>query len=256
MDEIKVFENVNFGSIRMTGTYDQPLFCLVDLCKVLDLTNPTTVKNRLDPDDVQLIDFHALNYTEGGIYGNTKANFVTESGFYDVILQSKSSKAKPFRRWVTKDILPSIRKNGGYVQVNDDDSDIEIFYKALKIAEKHIADKDRQIRKLKENIIKQEEIIDTQRPKVEYFDDLVAWNASTNYRTTAKQLGIKQKNLIGNLVEMGYIYRDNNGNLMPYAKYVPELFVIKDFVSNNGYTGQQSRITTKGKETFRLLMCK
>lgn len=61
-----------------------PLFCLADLCKVLELTNPSEVKNRLDKDDVQLIDLHALNSSEG-ITGNSMANFVTESGFYDVM---------------------------------------------------------------------------------------------------------------------------------------------------------------------------
>ena len=62
------------------------MFCLADVCKVLDLQNPTTVKNRLDPEDVQLIDLHTLNYGEGSVFGNTKTNFVTESGFYDVFV--------------------------------------------------------------------------------------------------------------------------------------------------------------------------
>lgn len=113
MAAIEIFKNESFGEIRVAGTSDDPLFCLSDLCRALDLQNPTTVKNRLDADDVQLIDLHALNLTEGSI-GNTKANFVTESGFYDVILQSTSPKVKPFKRWVTKDVLPSIRRSGNY----------------------------------------------------------------------------------------------------------------------------------------------
>lgn len=113
MAAIEIFKNESFGEIRVAGTGDEPLFCLSDLCRVLDLQNPTTVKNRLDQEDVQLIDLHALNLTEGSI-GNTKANFVTESGFYDVILQSSSPKVKLFKRWVTKEVLPSIRKNGSY----------------------------------------------------------------------------------------------------------------------------------------------
>ena len=88
---------------------------------MLDLQNPTTVKNRLDPEDVQLIDLHTLNYGEGSVFGNTKTNFVTESGFYDVILQSSSSKVKPFRKWVTSEVLPSIRKTGKY-EINTDKS--------------------------------------------------------------------------------------------------------------------------------------
>lgn len=97
------------------------MFCLADVCKVLDLQNPTTVKNRLDQEDVKLIDLHALNYAEGSVFGNTKTNFVTESGFYDVILQSSSSKVKPFRKWITSVVLPSIRKTGKY-EVNAGES--------------------------------------------------------------------------------------------------------------------------------------
>ena len=113
MESIKTFNNPKFGDVRTAGTSDEPLFCLADVCRVLELSNPTTVKNRLEAEDVQLIDLHALNYTEGGT-GNTKANFITEAGFYDVILQSSSSKVKPFRKWVTSEVLPSIRKHGMY----------------------------------------------------------------------------------------------------------------------------------------------
>ena len=107
---IKIFRNERFGEIRTAGTSEEPLFCLADICKAVDLTNPSSVKSRLDSEDVQLLDLHALNYAEGT--GNTTANFVTESGFYDVILQSSSLKVKPFRRWITSEVLPSIRKTG------------------------------------------------------------------------------------------------------------------------------------------------
>lgn len=109
---LKIFENASFGEIRVAGTSEKPLFCLADLCKAVELSNPSSVKSRLDEEDVQLLDLHALNYTEGT--GNTMANFVTESGFYDVILQSSSPKVKPFRKWVTSEVLPSIRKFGSY----------------------------------------------------------------------------------------------------------------------------------------------
>lgn len=114
MATIEIFKNESFGEVRVFGTSEDPLFCLADICRILDLQNPTTVKNRLDPEDVQLIDLHALNYTEGIAFGNTKTNFVTESGFYDVILQSSSPKVKPFRKWITSEVLPSIRKHGSY----------------------------------------------------------------------------------------------------------------------------------------------
>ena len=113
-NSIQVFNSPQFGQVRTAGTSDNPLFCLADLCKAVGLSNPSSVKARLDAEDVQLIDLHALNSTEGIGAGNTVSNFVTESGFYDVLLQSSSPKVKPFRKWVTGEVLPSIRKTGGY----------------------------------------------------------------------------------------------------------------------------------------------
>lgn len=93
----------------------EPLFCLTDVCKAVGLTNPSSVKARLDKVDVQLVDLHALKQNEGTIIGNSTANFITESGFYDVLLYSDAPQVKPFRKWVTNDILPSIRKHGAYL---------------------------------------------------------------------------------------------------------------------------------------------
>lgn len=126
-----------------------PLFCLADLCKVLELTNPSEVKNRLDKDDVQLIDLHALNSSEG-ITGNSMANFVTESGFYDVILQSSSPRVKPFRKWVTSEVLPAIRKNGGYMSTSNNDTPEEIMARAVMIAQETIKRREQRIEMLEQ----------------------------------------------------------------------------------------------------------
>lgn len=111
MNELKIFSNPAFGQVRTAGTPENPLFCLADVCNAVELTNPSSVKSRLDREDVQLIDLHALNYQ---MVGNSMATFVNEAGFYDVLLFSTSPKVKPFRRWVTHEVLPSIRKTGQY----------------------------------------------------------------------------------------------------------------------------------------------
>lgn len=111
MNEIQIFSNPAFGQVRTAGTPENPLFCLADVCNAVELTNPSSVKSRLDREDVQLIDLHALNYQ---MVGNSMATFVNEAGFYDVLLFSTSPKVKPFRRWVTHEVLPSIRKTGQY----------------------------------------------------------------------------------------------------------------------------------------------
>lgn len=169
MNSIEIFKNESFGETRVTGTNDQPLFCLADLCKVLELTNPSEVKNRLDKDDVQLIDLHALNSSEG-ITGNSMANFVTESGFYDVILQSSSPRVKPFRKWVTSEVLPAIRKNGGYMSTSNNDTPEEIMARAVMIAQETIKRREQRIEMLEQEKTLLTETIKEAAPKVEYFD--------------------------------------------------------------------------------------
>ena len=113
MNDISIFKNESFGEVRVAGTPEKPLFCLADICKAVELQNPSSVKSRLDADDTQLIDLHALN-PNLDIVGNSMATFITEAGFYDVLLFSSSPKVKPFRKWITKEVLPSIRKTGSY----------------------------------------------------------------------------------------------------------------------------------------------
>ena len=90
-------------------------------------------------------------------------------------------------------------------------------------------------------------------PKAQYFDKLVERNLLTNFTTTAKEFGIKRKDLIDYLLDNGYIYRDTQGNLLPYAIHVPYLFEVKEY-SKDAHSGVQTLITPKGRETLRLLL--
>ena len=96
------------------------------------------------------------------------------------------------------------------------------------------------------------EVIEVQTPKAEYFDALVDSNLLTSFRDTAKELKIKETKFIEFLLEKKYIYRDKKGKLKPSAQYVPELFQLKEFTVN-GYANTQTKVTTKGREVFRLL---
>ena len=90
-------------------------------------------------------------------------------------------------------------------------------------------------------------------PKAQYFDKLVERNLLTNFTTTAKEFGIKRKDLIDYLLDNGYIYRDQRGNLLPYAVHVPHLFEVKEYCKDH-HSGTQTLITPKGRETLRLLL--
>ena len=109
MNEMKIFSNPAFGQVRVSvDTSNQPIFCLADICGVLGVSNVGNVKSRLDVDDIRQTDsIDSIGRTQ-------KILYVTEEGFYDVVIRSDSPKAKPFRKWVTHEVLPSIRKTGQY----------------------------------------------------------------------------------------------------------------------------------------------
>lgn len=104
MNDLQIFKNSEFGEVRTVTVNDEPMFCLTDICKALEMSNPTMVAQRLDEDERTKLDL--------GRQGET--NFITESGLYAVILRSDKPNARKFRKWVTSEVLPSIRKTGSY----------------------------------------------------------------------------------------------------------------------------------------------
>ena len=104
MNDLQIFNNEEFGEVRTVVLNSEPMFCLIDVCRALGMSNPTMVAQRLDEDERTKLDL--------GRAGET--NFVTESGLYAVILRSDKPNAKKFRKWITGEVLPSIRKTGSY----------------------------------------------------------------------------------------------------------------------------------------------
>ena len=250
MNEIQIFNNPQFGNIRTTGTPDNPLFCLADVCKAVELTNPSSVKSRLDKDDVQLIDLHALNGNIE-IVGNSMATFVTESGFYEVILFSNSQKVKPFRRWITKEVLPSIRKTGKY----DNYPVPQTFSQALMLA----AQQQEKIEEQKQLIAEKDKKIALDAPKVVFSDAVVGSQSSCLIGELAKiltQNGYKigQNRLFDKLRDEGYLGRTGEYYNIPNQKYVEQgLFELKKTAhSENGVmkSSVTPKVTGKGQQYF------
>lgn len=209
----------------------------------MGISNERNVSARLDDDEkgVHLMD------TPGGAQNTTVIN---ESGLYNVILRSDKPEAKPFRKWVTSEVLPSIRKTGGYIAGQEQLSAEELMAKALLVAQKTLADREARISEL---TVQNQVML----PKAEYFDELVDRNLLTSFRETAKQLGIGEKAFIQFLLDKKYIYRDKKGKLMPYADKNNGLFEVKEcFNEKTQWSGTQTLVTPKGRETFRLLCLK
>lgn len=156
---------------------------------------------------------------------------------------------------MTAEVLPSIRKNGGYIAQQETLSPEELMAKALMVAQQTIADREARIQAQAAEISALTVDKQIMQPKAEYFDDLVDRNLLTNFTEAAKQIGVKRKALIGFMVDHGYLYRDKKGNLLPYAnKKSDGLFDVKQSTNQKtGWAGCQTLLTPKGVETFRLL---
>ena len=243
MNKVTIFKYEENKLVRTMNIGDEPWFVLKDVCDVLGLSTPARVAERLDSDEVSQA--HLID----SMGRSQEMTIISESGLYNVILRSDKPEAKPFRKWVTAVVLPSIRKNGGYIAGQEELSPQELMAKALLVAQKTLTDRDARIKEL----TAQNQIM---QPKAEYFDELVARNLLTNFRETAKELGIKEKDFIGWLLDHRYVYRDQKNKLMPYAAKNNGLFEVKEGKGrHNDWAGTQTLITPKGRETFRLL-CK
>ena len=230
-NKIEIFRNAKFGEVRVAGTSEEPLFCLSDICKAVDLKNPSSVKSRLDRNDVQLIDLYALRETEGGIVGNSLANFVTESGFYDVILQSNSNKVKPFRHWITNEVLPSIRKHG--------------VYATDETIDKIIANPDFGIKLLTELKEEREKRIESER------QNAILMHVNKTYTSTeiAKECNLKSANELNKLLNAKGIQFKSGGTWVLYSKYANLGYEeIKQEVLDNGRVIYHRKFTQIGRK--------
>jgi anti-repressor protein len=137
MNNLQIFENSEFGEIRTTTINNEPYFCLADVCKVLEIGNPSDVKKRLNPHGVDSIEVGVQTRTKADgtpVMQNVSMTFINESNLYKTIFQSRKSEAEKFSDWVTSEVLPSIRKHGMYATeelLNDPDLAIKTF-QALK----------------------------------------------------------------------------------------------------------------------------
>ena len=248
MADIQVF-TYNSNEVRTVEMKGEPWFVLKDVCEVLGIGNSRMVADRLDEDEkgVSQID------TPGGLQN---VSIISESGLYNVILRSDKPEAKPFRKWVTGTVLPSIRRHGAYMTPETLQAAILSPDTMIQLCQQLKAEQDKNATLTAANsqLTVEKQIL---APKAEYFDELVSRNLLTSFRETAKQLGIGEKLFVSFLLEKKYLYRDKKGKLMPYAEKNNGLFEVKEcFNEKTQWSGTQTLITPKGRETFRLLYLK
>ena len=242
MNELTVFNNELFGEIRTMTIEGEPWFVAADVCRALELSNPTIATNRLDEDE--RAKFNLGRQGDGTI--------INESGLYSLVLGSRKLEAKAFKRWITHDVIPTIRKTGGYV--NDTAQFVESYFGQLEPSQKHaltmmFEESKRMSAQLKE-----------QAPKVLFANAVETAHNSILIGDLAKIIrqngvDIGQKRLFEWLRQNGYLIKDGQSKNMPTQKAMEmSLFEVKESTINNPdgsvRVTRTTKVTGKGQTYF------
>lgn len=231
MNELKVFNNNDFGEVRTVLVNDEPWFVASDICKALEISNTTQAVQRLDDDEKSMLNI--------GLSGGA-TNCVNEFGLYNLVLASRKQGAKDFKRWITHEVIPSIRKNGGYLLNQEKLTPEQIVANALLVAQNILAQKDKQIEEM--------------RPKAEFFDAVADSKTAISMNDVAKVLGIKglgRNKLFDFLRKEGILDRYN----VPYQRYVDcgwfRVIEQKYMVNGQPQVSTKTLVYQKGVDAIR-----
>ena len=244
MNELQIFNSEEFGEIRTVTVNDEVWFVAKDVCEALKHTNTTVAMQMLEEDERTKLSL--------GRAGET--NCINESGLYTLIIKSNLPKAKKFRKWVTSEVIPSIRKNGGYIAGQETLSDEELMAKALLVANNKIAERDK--------IIEQKQArIEQMKPKEIFADAVATSHTSILVGDLAKlicqngyQIGAKR--LFSWLRDNGYLIKRKGAdwNMSTQKSMEMGLFEIKESTHINGsgcnVTTRTPKITGKAQVYF------
>ncbi|MBQ7600028.1 MAG: phage antirepressor [Clostridia bacterium] len=248
-NDLIIFENAEFGRMRTFLKNGEPWFVAVDVCRALDIRNNRDALSRLDDDEkgVDLID------TPGG---KQKATVVNESGLYTLVMGSRKPETKAFKRWVTHEVIPSIRKYGAYATdavLDELGARPEIVPDFIRLLKEENA-KARAARKELAKVQRENALL---RPKADYYDTFVSPENLTCISYTAKELGVELTKFVGYLLDHGYVFRDRyrDGRIFAKAgKKNSRLFETRDFYLPSGRKSEYTLVTPEGKAYFKSIL--
>lgn len=241
-NNIQIFNNEELGTIRIKGTPDAPLFCLGDVCKMLGLRQGN-VRERLEKGVVSTEPL----LTSGGIQ---MVNFVTEDGLYDVILDSRKPEAKRFRKWVTSEVLPTIRKHGAYMTKDALERAITEPDFLIQLATTLKEEKAKRL-EAEQQCEAQKQIIGEMEKKVSYLDLILSSTSTMTITQIAQDYGMSGQRMNKLLHGLRIQYKVGEQWIL-YAEYKDKCYVSSEtihFMTNEGvpYTTLNTKWTQKGR---------
>lgn len=260
MNEIKEFKNQSFGELRAVVVDNEPWFVAKDVTDILGYSNARDALARhVDEEDKNTVVFH------DGTPGNPNQTIINESGLYSLIMSSKLPAAKQFKRWVTSEVLPSIRKNGAYIAGQTEMTTEELLASAHEAALKILAEREKRLAKVENQLIElefenlglqednkqQARRIEEMEPKATYFDAVLQCKDAISTRSLAEDYGWTAQSMNKWLKDHDYQYKES-GRWYLYSKYkdkgytVPQTFHYTDYYGNE-HANTQTYWTQSGR---------
>ena len=209
---VTIFESEMFGQVRTMTIEGSPWFVAVDVCRALELSNPTVSLDRLDEDERM-----TLSSTEGhsGQRGGAQSlNFVNEPGLYTLVLGSRKPQAKAFKRWIVHEVIPQIRKTGGYIPVDAKDDEVTTLSKALEIASRTLKHKDSLLKE-------RDTLIKALLPVEEKYNRMMNSEKLLSLNSVAKLVGTGRSTLMQEMRDDKILMKRNtDGASVPTQAYI------------------------------------
>lgn len=184
MNDLQIFKNSEFGEIRTVSIDGEPWFVAKDISDKLGYAQTSNMMKRIDEEDSKSSILDGMNM---------KSLLINESGLYSAILGSKLESAKRFKHWVTSEVLPSIRKNGGYIAGQENMTDEELLANAVLVAQRKIAERDKKIQALETEVVEMNNTISEMQPKVNYVDMILNSKSTVLVTQIAQDYGMSAK---------------------------------------------------------------
>lgn len=254
MNELKIFENQEFGNLRVSEKEGQAYVCLADVCKILEIGNTSQLKTRLNQSGVITNEVGVQTGTKkDGTPAIQKINmtFINESNLYKVIFQSRKPEAEKFTEWVTSEVLPSIRKTGGYIAGEENMTEDELVLKAMNVLQIKVENYRLQNQKLLEDNNKKDQIIGELQPKADYTDRILQCDDLTKVNVIACDYGFSAMEFNKLLNKFGIQYKQGKDWLL-FSNYRGQGYTQTktfEFTHKDGTKGSRPNMmwTQKGR---------
>lgn len=245
MNDLMIFKNEEFGEIRSLEINNNPYVCLTDVCKILEIGNVSQLKTRLKKDGV------ITNEVIDKLGRKQHATFIDESNLYKVIFQSRKPEAEKFTEWVTSEVLPAIRKTGGYIAGEENMNEDELILKAMNVLNTKVEKLRLENKNLLADNNKKEQIIGELKPKADYTDRILQCDDLTKANVIACDYGFSTIEFNKILNKFGIQYKQGKDWLL-YKKYRGKGYTQTktfEFTHSNGTQGSRTSMmwTQKGR---------